>query len=193
MIPHLFLPVGSLGTPVAVCHAACCLAQPMRDSPEHASQTHHAAASTLQRSPHRLQASPTSPLVPCVSKKPRILTHRLQCHPRRCAQPIAAPARWTPRGTFVPIQVVVIAAGSGGVICVPTAIPVAAPGANSTVPPATAIFRSIMAPSFMANGWRPCTCTLRINTPGSPGLLSQGQKGLDERALIVSQWPAHPS
>jgi len=32
----------------------------------------------------------------------------------------------------------------------------------------------------------PCTCTLRINTTGSPGRPSQGQKGLDERALMAS-------
>src|SRR5215831_16836163 len=46
-IPVL-LPVGGLGTPVAVCHAALCLAQPMRDGPGNASQAHRAAASTLQ-------------------------------------------------------------------------------------------------------------------------------------------------
>src|SRR5215218_194198 len=33
----VFLPVGVPGTPVAVCHAARCLAQPMRDGPGHAS------------------------------------------------------------------------------------------------------------------------------------------------------------
>src|SRR4029453_15812980 len=43
-----FLPVGVPGTPVAVCHAARCLAQPMRDGPGHASHAHPAAASTLQ-------------------------------------------------------------------------------------------------------------------------------------------------
>src|SRR5262249_3875687 len=32
-----FLPVGSLGTPVAVCYAARCLAQPMHDGTGHAS------------------------------------------------------------------------------------------------------------------------------------------------------------
>src|SRR5438552_136049 len=40
---------------------------------------------------------------------------------------------------------------------------------------------------------RPCTCTLRINTTGSPGRLSQEQKGLSERALIASQRPSHSS
>src|SRR5262244_2872831 len=43
----VFLPVGSLGTPVAVCHVALCLAQPMHDSTGNARQAHHAAASTL--------------------------------------------------------------------------------------------------------------------------------------------------
>jgi len=39
---------------------------------------------------------------------------------------------------------------------------------------------------------RPCTCTLRINTTGSPGRLSKEQKGLYERALMASQWPSRP-
>jgi hypothetical protein len=38
----------------------------------------------------------------------------------------------------------------------------------------------------------PCTCTLRIITTGLPGRPSQGQKGLDERALMASQRPSHP-
>jgi len=33
---------------------------------------------------------------------------------------------------------------------------------------------------------RPCTCTLRINTPGSPGRPSQGQKGIAERVIVAS-------
>jgi class 3 adenylate cyclase len=37
----------------------------------------------------------------------------------------------------------------------------------------------------------PCTCTLRINTTGSPGRLSQEQKGIDEKALMASQRPAY--
>src|SRR5215470_3129058 len=41
----VFLPVGGLGTPVAVYHAAHCLAQPMHDGTGNASQAHHAAAS----------------------------------------------------------------------------------------------------------------------------------------------------
>src|SRR5215831_8262182 len=44
----VFLPVGSLGPPVAVCHAARSLAQPMHDGTGNASPAHHAAASTLQ-------------------------------------------------------------------------------------------------------------------------------------------------
>jgi hypothetical protein len=39
---------------------------------------------------------------------------------------------------------------------------------------------------------RPCTCTLRINPTSSPGRLSQEQKGLEERALMASQWPSRP-
>src|SRR5262249_19568840 len=44
----VFLPVGSLGPPVAVCHAARCLAQPMHDGTGNASPPHHAAPSTLK-------------------------------------------------------------------------------------------------------------------------------------------------
>src|SRR5438128_1429943 len=39
---------------------------------------------------------------------------------------------------------------------------------------------------------RSCTCPLRINTAGSPGCLSQEQKGLDEGARMASQRPSHP-
>jgi hypothetical protein len=39
------------------------------------------------------------PRCTCASKKPCLLTCRFQCHPNCCPPPIAAPARWTPRGT----------------------------------------------------------------------------------------------
>ncbi len=39
---------------------------------------------------------------------------------------------------------------------------------------------------------RPCTCTLRINTTGPAGRLSQEQKGIGERALMASPQPSPP-
>ena len=60
-------------------------------------------------------------------------------------------ARWTPRGTFVPIRAVGIVAGWVWGTCAPTAIPAVASGDNSSVPRARAIFRSITARSFMAS------------------------------------------
>jgi hypothetical protein len=43
---------------------------------------------------------------------------------------------------------------------------------------------------ILPNG--PCTCTLRINTMSLPTDSHQGQKGMDEKAIMASQWPAHP-
>jgi hypothetical protein len=37
-----------------------------------------------------------------------------------------------------------------------------------------------------------CTCTLRINTIGPAGRLSQEQKGIGERALMASSQPSPP-
>src|SRR5882672_560785 len=53
-----------------------------------------------------------------------------------------------------PMSAVGIEAGWGWAICAPMVIPAVAPGDHSTVPRATAIFRSIMGRSFMANGCR---------------------------------------
>src|SRR5215472_11071102 len=53
--------------------------------------------------------------------------------------------------------------------------------------------RSSLSSSFRV--WAsagPCTCTLRIITTGLPGRPSQGQKGLDERALTASQRSSPP-
>src|SRR5215510_5386514 len=60
----VFLPVGSLGPPVAVCHAARCLAQPMHDGTGNASPAHHAAASTLQGPQAVCRPHPQAPLCP---------------------------------------------------------------------------------------------------------------------------------
>jgi len=81
----------------------------------------------------------------------RIPKRGLRCHPSRCPRPPAAPARWTPRGTSVPMPAVAIAAGWGWGTCAPTAIPVAAHGDHSSVPRARAISRSITARSSMAS------------------------------------------
>src|SRR5215510_10437673 len=58
------LPVGGLGTPVAVCHATCCLAQPMRDRTGNVSHTHHTAASTLQGAQALCRPHPQALLCP---------------------------------------------------------------------------------------------------------------------------------
>ena len=101
MIPHLFLPVGGLGTPVAFCHAARCLAQPMRDSTGNASHTHQRRRQRSEE-PKPFEASPTSPPVPCVST--RLPTPARLPVPRRsrCRRPTDARGRSTPPGTFVP-------------------------------------------------------------------------------------------
>src|SRR6267378_6980538 len=44
----ILLSVGDLGTPVAVCYVALCLAQPRRSGTGNISPAHHAAASTFQ-------------------------------------------------------------------------------------------------------------------------------------------------
>jgi hypothetical protein len=59
----IVLPVGGLGTPVAVCSAALCLAQPMRDGTGNASHAHHAAASTLQGAQAVCRPHPPAPLL----------------------------------------------------------------------------------------------------------------------------------
>jgi hypothetical protein len=38
----------------------------------------------------------------------------------------------------------------------------------------------------------PCTSSVRVNTRGMPGNLSQEQKDLAERPRRASQWPSHP-
>src|SRR5262249_25340222 len=60
----LRLPAGGLGTPVAVGHAVCCLAQPMRVGTGHASQAHPAVASTLQGAQAVCRPHPQAPLCP---------------------------------------------------------------------------------------------------------------------------------
>src|SRR6266568_658946 len=60
----ILLSAGSLGTPVAVCHTALCLAQPMRGGTGNASQAHQAAASTLQGAPAVCRPHPPAPLCP---------------------------------------------------------------------------------------------------------------------------------
>jgi hypothetical protein len=64
----LLLPAGGLGTPVAVCHAARCLAQPMRDGTVHASQAHPGAASTLQGAQAVCRPHPQAPLCPVCAR-----------------------------------------------------------------------------------------------------------------------------
>src|SRR5215510_2148339 len=61
--------------------------------------------------------------------RPPIPTRRLQHHPSRCPRRTAGRAPWTPRSTFAPMGAVAIAAGGGGGISAPMAIPVAVPGA----------------------------------------------------------------
>src|SRR5262249_8911340 len=60
----ILLPIGDLGPPVAVCHVAPYLAQPMHDGPGHASTAHHAAAPTLQGPPAVCRPHPQAPLCP---------------------------------------------------------------------------------------------------------------------------------
>src|SRR5215813_1867183 len=45
---------------------------------------------------------------------------------------------------------------------------------------------------FKTSSSRPCPCTLRINTTGPAGRLSQEQKGIGERALMASLRPSPP-
>src|SRR5215813_12603729 len=48
------LPVGDLGTPVAVCHVTCCLAQPMRDRTGNVSHTQDRKSTRLNSSHVRI-------------------------------------------------------------------------------------------------------------------------------------------
>src|SRR5688572_15219360 len=59
---------------------------------------------------------------------------RLRRHPSRCPRRTAGRAPWIPHSTSAPMGAVAIAAGSDGAICAPMAIPMAAPGANSSAP-----------------------------------------------------------
>ena len=144
----VFLPAGGLGTPVAVCHAARCLAQPRCSGTGNARPAHQAATSTLLRSPSRLWVSPTSPIVPCAGKKQRT----------PCSSPLCSPLRYRrPRAIdtsrhFCPHATCDYRGWLGLGNLRPNGHPNGAPGVSSTAPPATATFWRRMAPSFMANG-----------------------------------------
>jgi len=94
--------------------------------------------------PNLSRASPTSPIAPCVNKAPRLPKRLLRCRPIPWHRPTGVPVRSTLLGTFVRTAIVTLGAGSGWGISAPTVIPVAAPGASSTVPRVRVIF------------WRPC-------------------------------------
>jgi hypothetical protein len=103
----VFLPAGGLGTPVAVCHAARCLAQPRCSGTGKARPAHQAATSTLQGAQAVCGSHPQAPLCPvrARSSAPRA--------PALCAarSDTAAPVRLTPQGISVRMPPVTIAAG----------------------------------------------------------------------------------
>ena len=155
----VFLPTHSVRSRVALRHGAPHLVQARHVHPTGGGQS--SPSSSAPPSPNRLRASRTSPIVPCVSEKPCIPNRLLRCHPVPWRRPPDVPARWTPRGTFVPTPLVTIAAGWGSTTCGPMAIPVVARGGSCTVPRARAISLSITARSFMASRlpWSAsCTC-----------------------------------
>jgi hypothetical protein len=103
--------------------------------------------------PRRKRANAPTPFAGLTHQPPCPLGEQAAAHPyasppappHRCPRPPDVRVQSIPRGTFVPIRAVAIAAGPGGAISVPTAIPAVAHGANSTGPPATATFRSMCA------------------------------------------------
>ena len=110
--------------------------------------------------PSRFLASPTSPTVRPVSRRPRTQRPRhLPPHRHRSPPAGAARARSTPPASSAPIRTVPIMAGWAAAISRPTAIPAAAPGANGTAPPARAISWRPTARRCMASASPPtCWC-----------------------------------
>ena len=90
--------------------------------------------------PKPFEGLPTSPIAPCVTKTPRLPKRLRRCRPIPWHRPTGVPVRSTRPGTFVRTVIVTIGAGSGCGISAPTVIPVAAPGASSTVPRVRVIF-----------------------------------------------------
>jgi len=89
---------------------------------------------------------------------------------------------------FCPREAVTTGAGWGWGISVPTGIRTAVHGVNSTVPPATATFQSIMAPSFMANGWR-WSSIVRVLACLAEGLgIRATARGFEVDPNTVLQW-----
>src|SRR5262249_12718439 len=105
-----------------------------------------APAPAATRTP-RARRDPT-PFAGLTHKPPCALCEHEAAHPQAplpydptpCPRPTGVPARWTPRGTFVPIRAVGIVAGWGWGTCAPEAIPAVASGDNASVPRARAIF-----------------------------------------------------
>jgi hypothetical protein len=98
---------------------------------------------------------------------------RLRHHPFCYLRPFAVPVRWIPRGISVPMPTVGIAAGSGGAICGPTAIPVAARGDNFSAPRARAT--SLEHHGTIFHGKRASVeCTVRVIACLAEGLGIRG-------------------
>ena len=130
--------------------SSCCTSRgPSQVCPPHLYQ--RSPRARVPPSPHRSRAARTSPMVPCVRKRPERARQRLRSGPLPCPQRPAAPVPWTPRCTFVPTPIVPIAVGEDWGICGPMAIPVAARGGSSTASAATGISQSITARSCMAS------------------------------------------
>ena len=124
----------------------------------------------VQTTPSRRKRSKApTPFAGLTQRPPCALCEReaAQAHEPPPAPPEPMPPTHRRRRTvdtsqhFCPHGGVAIAAGWGGAICAPMAIPMAAPGANSSAPRATGISpnttgRSSMASRSPWNAW--CTC-----------------------------------
>jgi len=142
----LFLRTRAHCSGVGIPHALLAVAERLR-CPSPADRTVQATSTQATQSTQTVCRTGPEAL-PCVSTKPRLLTHRLWRHPIRCPRPLDAPAGSIPPGTSVPIRAVAIAAGSGWATCVPMGILMATPGDNANVLRARATFPSIMARSW---------------------------------------------
>ena len=153
------LPVETVGTPVAVPHAALGLAKrsPQRGGRGHAHPARRPSRSRhVPKTPSPSLGSPTRPAVPPVRTGDRCMPRLLLGpHPRGSSPHGEARARWTPRSIAVPRRAVPLMGGPTWGICRPTGIRAADPGGSCTAEPVVPLGSQRMAPHGMASASRP--------------------------------------